>query len=163
MLYASICPFVYLLTARMQKRGILVIGYVIIIFGQLMIGGSDMLDLLNFEGNPTFIFVGLMLLGIAGGLVSIPVLPEMVETYEQDEVLTQLYDKKQVEILISGLFVSCSSVGEILGPIMAANLAHYYSFGLAQDVYATVLIVFIILYFLFAGNFSMFGRAKPDL
>ena len=66
----------------MQKRGVLLIGYVIITFGMLMIGGSDMLNIFNFKGHPTFIFVGLMLLGMSGGLISIPVLPEMVETYE---------------------------------------------------------------------------------
>lgn len=72
-----------------------------------------------------------------------------------------LYDQKQVEIYISGLFVSCSSIGEILGPVMSSNLAHYYNFRTAQEVYATLLLIFIILYFLLAGNFAMFGAATP--
>jgi len=59
-----------------------------------MIGGSEMLQLFNFRGHPTFIFVGLMLLGLSGGLISIPVLPEMVETFEEDDSLNALYDKK---------------------------------------------------------------------
>lgn len=130
-LYASICPFVYLITARMQKRGVMLIGYIIVTIGMLMIGGSDMLTLFDFKGHPTFIFVGLMLLGLSGGLISIPILPEMVETYEQDENLTMMYDKKQVEILISGLFVSISSWGSMLGPVLASNLAHYFSFRTA--------------------------------
>lgn len=60
----------------------MVIGYIIITLGQLMIGGSDMLEWFDFKGHPTFIFVGLMFLGLSGGLISIPVLPEMVETFE---------------------------------------------------------------------------------
>ena len=49
-----------------------------------MIGGSEMFSF-DFRGHPTFIFVGLMLLGLSGGLISIPVLPEMVETFELDD------------------------------------------------------------------------------
>jgi len=40
---------------------------------------------------------------------------------------------------------------------MAANLAHYFSFHTAQDVYGVVLMIFIVSYFLLCGNFSMFG------
>lgn len=46
---------------------------------------------------------------------------------------------------------------------MAANLAHYYNFKVAQDVYAVLLMIFVILYFLFAGNFAIFGKANQTL
>lgn len=40
-LYACTCPFMYLLTQRMQKRGIILIGFILISLAMLMIGGSD--------------------------------------------------------------------------------------------------------------------------
>jgi len=40
-LYATTCPFMYLLTARMKKRGIILIGFILITISMLMIGGSD--------------------------------------------------------------------------------------------------------------------------
>lgn len=143
----------------MQKRGVMLIGYFIITIGMLMIGGSQ-LTVFNFQGHPTFVLIGMMLLGLAGGLISIPVLPEMVEVYESDQELSIEYDKKQVEILISGLFVSCSSFGSVVGPIMASNLKFYFSFEVAQDTYAILLMIFMISYFCICGNIEMFGAAN---
>ena len=42
-LYASLCPFIYLVTMRMQKRGTILIGLILICAAMLMIGGSDSL------------------------------------------------------------------------------------------------------------------------
>ena len=39
-------------------------------------------------------------------MVSIPVLPEMLESIEEDEELREKYDMEVVENVISGLFVS---------------------------------------------------------
>ena len=51
--------------------------------GMLMIGGSTALDdVVSFYRDPVFIFLGLCLLGFSAGLVSIPVLPEMLESVE---------------------------------------------------------------------------------
>jgi len=40
-LYASTCPFIYLLTQRMRKRGVILIGFIMITVAMQMIGGSD--------------------------------------------------------------------------------------------------------------------------
>jgi MFS family permease len=40
-LYATSCPFMFMLTERMKKRGIILIGFIQITFAMLMIGGSD--------------------------------------------------------------------------------------------------------------------------
>lgn len=40
-LYACTCPFMYLLTQRIRKRGIVLIGFIMITVAMLMIGGSD--------------------------------------------------------------------------------------------------------------------------
>ena len=82
-LYATTCPFIYLLTLRMQKRGLIVIGCVFSTLAMLMIGGQNFAT--GFEPtSPALTFTGLCLLGLSGGMISIPVLPEMIEVYEQD-------------------------------------------------------------------------------
>lgn len=46
------------------------------------------------------------MIGLSAGMVTIPVLPEMLECIEEDEELAQKYDMMTVENYISGLFVS---------------------------------------------------------
>ena len=72
----------------------------------LMIGGSDFLDsIINFDRQPVFVFIGLILVGLSAGLVSIPVLPEMLESVETNEKLQEKFDLAGMESLISGLFI----------------------------------------------------------
>mgnify|MGYP002632962513 CR=1 FL=1 len=103
-LYATSCPFMYLATQRIQKRGIILLGFVQVTFAMLMIGGSD--SLIEFQKQPVFIFLGLCMIGLSAGMVTIPVLPEMLESIEEDEELSDKYDMNSVENYISGLFVS---------------------------------------------------------
>ena len=46
------------------------------------------------------------MIGLSAGMVTIPVLPEMLECIEEDEELSSKYDMITVENYISGLFVS---------------------------------------------------------
>lgn len=56
-------------------------------------------------------------------MVSIPVLPEMLECIEEDEELNETYDQNSIENFISGLFISFQSLGEALGPIISSQLS----------------------------------------
>jgi sugar phosphate permease len=103
-LYATMCPFMYLLTQRMKKRGIILIGFIQITIAMLMIGGSD--SLFEFQKQPVFIFVGLCLLGLSAGMITIPVLPEMLEAIEEDQELSAKYDLESIENYTSGLFIA---------------------------------------------------------
>ena len=114
-LYATTCPFMFLLTQRMKKRGIILIGFIQITFAMLMIGGSD--SLFEFQKQPVFIFIGLCIVGLSAGMITIPVLPEMLESIEEDPELSMKYDMESVENYTSGLFIAFQSMGEALGPI----------------------------------------------
>ena len=61
-------------------------------------------------------------------MITIPVLPEMLDTVEEDESLTSKYDMQVVENLISGMFVSVQSIGEAIGPILSSYLTDTYNF-----------------------------------
>ena len=47
-LYAASCPFMHVLTDNIQKRGVIIIGFIIIIFAVFMIGGSNALPFFQF-------------------------------------------------------------------------------------------------------------------
>ena len=78
----------------MEKRGVVLIGFGIISLSMLMVGRG-----------PISVFIGLCLLGLSSGLVSIPVLPEMLESVETNQRLKDKYDLKGIENLISGIFI----------------------------------------------------------
>ena len=126
-LYVCTCPFMYIITQKMQKRGIIIIGLMIITIAMLMIGGSD--SLLEFQKQPVFVFLGLCMIGLSTGMITIPVLPEMLESVEQDPELAQKYDISSFENLISGLFIMFQSIGEALGPLMSSVLTEWFDFA----------------------------------
>jgi hypothetical protein len=45
------------------------------------------------------------MIGLSTGMITIPVLPEMLESVESDPELAEKYDMQSFENLISGLFV----------------------------------------------------------
>lgn len=68
------------------------------------------------------------MIGFSSGMISIPVLPEMLECIEENEELASKYDMESVENLISGLFISFQSFGEASGPILSSILTDNYGF-----------------------------------
>lgn len=56
----------------------------------LMIGGSD--QLFEFQKQPVFVFLGLCIIGLSVGMITIPVLPEMLEAVKEDTNLSNKYD-----------------------------------------------------------------------
>jgi len=103
-LYATTCPFIYLLTDKFKKRGLILIGFILITIAMLMIGGTDAIAI--FYKNPFFIFIGLCIMGLSTSLCTIPCLPEMLEAIEEDPAFDNRYDEEELENVISGLFVT---------------------------------------------------------
>lgn len=156
MLFALTCPFIYMLTERMRKRGLILIGWMMITMALLMIGGTSWIK--GFE-NPEFIFLGLVIIGLSAGMTTIPILPEMLEAIEDDQTLDEKYDREVIENTTSGLFITFQSIGETVGPILNSMLVKYYGFMRAFEIYSSYLMVWCLMYFLFCGNFSMiFGN-----
>ena len=78
-IYAALSPLMYLLTERLLKRVVILIGIVFMAIGMLFVGTSKTLGL---ENNPALIMLGMMVIGASAGMISIPVLPEMLEAIE---------------------------------------------------------------------------------
>lgn len=67
-------------------------------------------------------------MGSSAGMITIPVLPEMLESVQEDSELSAKYDMEVVENVISGLFVSFQSFGEVVGPMISSFLTEHYGF-----------------------------------
>jgi MFS family permease len=79
LIYASTSPLIYVMTSRIRKTGVILIGYMILSIGMFLIGPSKLLGLYN---SPAFIILGLAIVGFGAGMVIIPVLPDMLEAAE---------------------------------------------------------------------------------
>jgi hypothetical protein len=103
----------------------MLIGFKLIAVSMLMIGGSDFLQ---FQKQPVFIFLGLCILGLSVGMITIPALPEMLDSIEEDQSISRRYDIESIENYISGLFIGFQSVGEAAGPITSSILTDGFGF-----------------------------------
>jgi len=79
-IYAAISPLMYLFTERLPKRAVILIGILMMSIGMFFVGTSKSLGL---ENNPAMIILGLMIIGASAGMISIPVLPEMLEAIDE--------------------------------------------------------------------------------
>lgn len=75
-IYASLSPIMYLLIQKISRRATIFLGIIALGIGMAFVGTSKELGL---DNNPAMIIFGLMIIGAASGMVSIPVLPEMLE------------------------------------------------------------------------------------
>lgn len=150
LLYAALSPFVYLLTDRLPKRLVILFGIVLLTFGMFLVGQSDVLGL---DADADFVLLGLCAVGVAAALMAIPVMPECLEAIESDPQFN--YDPEEINNEISSIFVTSTGVGDTIGPIACSMLIEMYGYTGAQDIYASFLMCFGLLYFFLAGGFSI--------
>ena len=93
-------------------------------------------------------------------MITIPVLPEMLDSIEEDPSISGRYDLESIENFISGLFIGFQSLGEATGPITSSILTDSFGFQTSQEIYTFFLIVYAALYFTTCGNFSMFTSVR---
>ena len=147
----------YLLTERLPKRGVIIIGTILMAIGMMCVGTSK---LLGFDNNPATILMGMMIIGSSAGMISIPVLPEMLEAIEVSKHLN--YDPEDLENYLSGIFVVATGVGEMVGPVLSSFLNEGYGFRSAQDIFAGGCLGFAFFYFIMVGHFTIFCEKPPN-
>lgn len=125
-IYAALSPIMYLFTERLPKRAVILIGIVLMSIGMFFVGTSKTLHL---ENSPVMIMLGLMIIGAAAGTISIPVLPEMLESIEERS--DRNYNMEELNNYISGIFVTCTGLGEFIGPVLSSILNEKYGFRMA--------------------------------
>ncbi len=115
-----------------------------------LIGTSPMLGI---KDNSRVIFEGLMLLGFSAAMITIPLIPEVLESIEKK---CPHLEGEELNNVISGYFNSCIGVGEALGPILAGILVESHGFRSCYDMTGTLVLIYTLLFFIFNGNFSLF-------
>lgn len=125
-IYAALSPLMYLLTERLPKRLVILIGIIFMAIGMFFVGTSKTMGL---ENNPAMIMLGMMIIGCSAGMISIPVLPEMLESIELNPNLK--YNPEELENYLSGLFVISTGLGEAVGPTLSSCLNEAYGFRIA--------------------------------
>ena len=156
-IYGAICPLMYLLTERLNKRAVIIIGTVCMSIGMMFVGTSR---LLGFDNNPAIILMGMMIIGCSAGMISIPVLPEMLEAIEINPDMH--YNPDDLDNYLSGIFVVATGIGEMLGPILSSFLNEGYGFRTAQDMFAIGCLSFAFFYFIMVGHFYVFCEDSPS-
>ena len=121
--------------------------------GMFCVGTSKTMGL---DNNPAMIMLGLMIIGCSAGMISIPVLPEMLEAVEVNPALN--YNPEELGNYIAGIFVICTGLGEAIGPTLSSFLNEAYGFRQAQDIFASGCLVFALIYFACVGHFTMFFK-----
>jgi cyanate permease len=75
-IYASLSPVMYILVKKISRRATIFLGIFCLGIGMAFVGTSKTLGL---DNNPAMIIMGLMIIGAASGMTSVPCLPEMLE------------------------------------------------------------------------------------
>mmetsp|Transcript_11514 Transcript_11514/g.17353 ORF Transcript_11514/g.17353 Transcript_11514/m.17353 type:complete len:134 (+) Transcript_11514:905-1306(+) len=101
--YASSFKVVRFLTTYMSKRGVLFVGLLMQSSG-VLITGTDGLS--NWYNPGFFVVVGLIIFGFATAMVTIPVMPEILDAIEEEKQAEDLNEKSLHENL-AGYFVVC--------------------------------------------------------
>jgi len=125
-LYATASPLMFLVTSRIPKRTVINIGTVIMAFGMLFLGTSD---ILGAENDADFVLAGLCLIGLSASMMAIPIMPEMLESIEQRPDFG--YDIEDVTNQTSSLFVLSIGIGEAIAPVAASVLSSSFDFTVA--------------------------------
>ena len=132
-----------------SRRGVIFFGLACFSVSIFLLGTSP---LLGIRDSPKIIFTGLMLLGFSAAMISIPLIPEVINSVE-----SQLPDLAGEDLnnVISGCFNSGMGVGEALGPIASGILVESYGFRTSTDLVAVTIAIFTILFFFFNGNIDL--------
>ena len=150
-LYILNTPLVSFYCKIISRRAVVLIGAGIFCLSVYMIGTSPLVGL---PDSTKVIFMGLCLLGFSATMVVIPMFPEMLHSIE--EALPHLKGD-ELNNVSAGFFNSCLGVGEALGPISASILTHALGFRSAEDILATLILIYCITFFILNGKQKIFA------
>ena len=99
--------------------------------------------LLSLPDNGYTMFIGACMLGFSACMVTIPLFPEMLH---QIEIKMPELKGDELNNVSAGFFNSFLGAGETLGPITASLLTDQIGFRNSEDVLATLILVFCVVY-----------------
>ena len=133
------------------RRGLIFTAFMMLLLSVILIGTSPMF---RIRDSPKIVFSGLCLLGLSASAITIPVLPEMLDSIVQK--WPQLENTKELNDVSAGYFNGSLGIGEALGPAIASLLVASMGFRSSCDVLAMTILVYTLLFFLFNGRQDIF-------
>ena len=79
LIYASTTPLIYIMTGKLKKSMVILIGYFLMALGTLLVGTSKVF---GFSNPSAYIIIGLAVMGFGAAMIIIPILPDMLEAVE---------------------------------------------------------------------------------
>jgi len=148
--YALAAPFIGYLCDRLGPRPLMVIGLLVVLSGQFLIGPFPPLAKLLGKGSwvPWVTqTVSLVLLGAGAGMSLVPVLPYMTNIVHSKFPPAQ-YDGTDA---IAACFGALNNFGDAFGPIVGGWLVNSTEIGFAwaQIIYGGILVVYLVVLFTF--------------
>mmetsp|Transcript_17557 Transcript_17557/g.29632 ORF Transcript_17557/g.29632 Transcript_17557/m.29632 type:complete len:193 (+) Transcript_17557:1203-1781(+) len=154
--YAFSLPVVQKMTQHITKRGVLFIGLFLQALGVLISG----IEGFHTWYNPGFfVVIGLAIFGFATAMVTIPVMPEILDAIEEKQHSNR-FDEQSLHNNLSGYFVVCQGLGESLGPFLSSIFESRFQFRSAQKIIGYVTGVFLVIYISSCGFRGFFSRAQ---
>ena len=120
----------------------------IIFAGGIWIGPSRLLYFPNMSAG--LMITGISILGVGEAFTIVPIIPEMMDAIEHQE---KAHDK------ISAIFNIAGGFGQIVAPLLSGWLTDKIGFNLSLDVWAIIVLSFLITYFINWEGFSSMKRS----
>ena len=139
--YTLSMPCIEIFKVRVTKRGIMVLGLFLQAIGMFITGIEQVK---SFHNPGAFALLGMIIYGFGLGMVTIPVMPEILEgievEYDNDFNDQLLYNH------VSGFFIMSQAVGETCGPLTQALVELTLDFRPTQEIFVSLLVVFTLIY-----------------
>jgi MFS family permease len=131
------------ITKHFEYRTTIMMGFWILVVSGIFIGPSKVFQLPGT--SPVLMLIGLYLLGTGVAWTIIPIIPEMMQSIDQDE---RAYDK------VSAIFNIFGGFGQIVAPPLAGALNDHIGFNYSLDVLSFAVLIFLIVYFIYGNGYE---------
>lgn len=137
-----------------HKRVLLICASLAAFVANLFVGPSELFD---FPNSIVLMIIGQAMRGVTDPFTLVPCLPEMIES-----VLPHYPPNAECEInnLSSGIFNMFLGLGQILGPMLGAELTRMYGFRSCCDIWAVICLIYSISFYVFANGKQAFRSSK---
>ena len=102
--YCVSLPIVFKMIESFSRRGVIFIGLALLVIGTLITGLDK---IYSFENPGAFTLAGLAIFGFGFAMISIPVMPEILDAIEDCDDIEEDYDEQQLYNNCAGYFVVC--------------------------------------------------------
>ena len=107
--------------------------------------------------------IGTAIFGMGYSMITIPVMPEILEAIEDRKDLSDNMDEDALYNNLAGYFVVCQAVGESSGPALSSALNTRFDLEETQHMLAIFVGIFLASYMVLCDCRAFFSSPKPQI